>query len=47
MGRPGKVEGTRELLVPKYPCVVAYVEREGVVTILRILHTSVKWPKKL
>lgn len=46
MGRPGRVPGTRELVIPGLPYVLPYVEKEGVVFILRVMHTSMKWPEK-
>lgn len=45
LGRPGRVPGTRELAIPGLPFVVPYVEQDGVVVILRIMHTSMKWPE--
>ncbi len=45
MGRPGRVEGTRELIIPGLPFILPYVERAGVIVILRVMHTSMKWPK--
>jgi len=47
MGRPGRVEGTRELVVPGLPYILPYVEKEGAVIILRVMHASLKWPEKL
>lgn len=47
IGRPGKVSGTRELVIPGLPYIMPYVEKEGAVIILRVMHTSMKWPKKL
>lgn len=46
MGRPGRVEGTRELVIQGHPYVLPYIvrEREMEVLILRVLHTSMKWP---
>ena len=42
--RPGRVQGTRELVVPATPFIVVYrVEATGVV-ILRALHGAQKWP---
>jgi toxin ParE1/3/4 len=45
IGRPGRVYGTRELLVQKTPYVVAYRVRSGVVDILAVIHSSRTWPK--
>jgi len=44
MGRPGRLEGTRELVVSGTPFVVVYWVREGGIQILRILHHARKWP---
>ena len=44
IGRPGKVEGTRELIVPSLPDVVIYTFVGQVVHIARILHGAQKWP---
>lgn len=43
-GRAGRVLRTRELVISKYPYVVPYQVRDDVVYILRVLHTSRKWP---
>ena len=41
--RPGRVNGTRELVVrPNY--IVVYAENSAVVTILRVLHAAQMWP---
>jgi toxin ParE1/3/4 len=45
MGRLGRVEGTRELVVA--PFIVAYRVRRSEVQILSILHAARKWPEKL
>ena len=46
-GRPGRVEGTRELVVPDTPYLVPYRVRGNAVEILRVFHGARKWPKKL
>ena len=43
-GRAGRVLRTRELVISKYPYIVPYQVRDDVVYILRVLHTSRKWP---
>ena len=43
-GRPGRVEGTRELVVTGLPYVVDEVHTEAVV-ILRVLHGAMRWPQ--
>ena len=46
LGRPGRVEGTRELVVPDTPYLVPYRVRGHAVEILRVFHGARKWPKK-
>ncbi len=43
IGRLGQNLRTRELIITKYPYVVPYQMRDGVIYILRVLHTSRKW----
>jgi toxin ParE1/3/4 len=43
-GRPGKVKGTRELVLSALPYVVVYVVREDAVVVVRILHGAQQWP---
>jgi toxin ParE1/3/4 len=45
MGRPGRVPGMRELVIPGLPNILPYVEKEGVIFILRVMHAAMKWPK--
>ncbi|MBW2368324.1 MAG: type II toxin-antitoxin system RelE/ParE family toxin [Deltaproteobacteria bacterium] len=45
LGRPGRVAGTRELVVPGLPFVLPYVEDGNSVVILRVMHTSMRWPE--
>ncbi|MSP62383.1 MAG: type II toxin-antitoxin system RelE/ParE family toxin [Myxococcales bacterium] len=47
MGRPGRVPRTRELIVPDAPSIVAYRVKDQVVEVLRVLHSSRKWPTQL
>jgi toxin ParE1/3/4 len=44
MGRPGRVPGTRELVIPKTPFVVPYRLRGKTIQILRIFHGVRRWP---
>jgi len=44
LGRPGRVDGTRELVIPDLPYVVAYRVVEGRTNILRVWHTAKDWP---
>ncbi|HLY61937.1 MAG TPA: type II toxin-antitoxin system RelE/ParE family toxin [Terriglobia bacterium] len=47
LGRPGRVDGTRELVVPDTPYLVPYRVRGHAVEILRVFHGARRWPKKL
>ena len=47
LGHPGRVPGTRELVIPKTPFVVPYRVRDTVVEILRVYHHARRWPKRL
>lgn len=44
LGRPGRVPGTRELIVPKTRYIVPYRVRGGAVEVLRVFHTSRRLP---
>ena len=44
MGRPGRVQGTRELVVTGTPYIVPYRVAENTVQILRVMHAGRKWP---
>ncbi|MGJ7610247.1 MULTISPECIES: type II toxin-antitoxin system RelE/ParE family toxin [unclassified Variovorax] len=46
-GRPGRIEGTRELIVRRTPYIVAYRVGKDRVRILRILHSAQLWPGEL
>ena len=46
LGRPGRVPGTRELIVLKTRYVVPYRVRGGRVEILRVFHTSRRLPPR-
>ena len=43
-GRPGRKEGTRELVLSPLPYVVVYQIAAEVIHIARILHGAQKWP---
>jgi addiction module RelE/StbE family toxin len=47
LGRPGRVLGTRELIVGGLPYVIPYRVRDDDIEILRVLHTSRRWPEDL
>jgi toxin ParE1/3/4 len=46
MGRPGRVTGTRELVVDGTPYILPYRVRNRVVQILRVLHGARRWPQR-
>ena len=47
IGRPGRVAGTRELVVTGTPYIVPYRIRGGYVQILRAFHGAPRWPDSL
>ena len=47
LGRPGRVPGTRELVVPDTPYIIPYRVRHDRVEILRVFHAARRWPPKL
>lgn len=47
IGRPGRVIGTRELVIGSLPYIIAYRVRDKDLEILRVLHTSRAWPQEL
>jgi toxin ParE1/3/4 len=45
IGKPGRIHGTRELVVPEYPSyILIYRAKGGALEILRVLHAARKWP---
>jgi toxin ParE1/3/4 len=47
LGRPGRVAGTRELVVPGTPYVIPYRLRGDRLEIIAVFHGRQKWPKRL
>lgn len=45
MGRPGRVPGTRELVIPKTPFIVPYRVVGATIQILRVYHGRRRWPE--
>ena len=43
-GRPGRIFGTRELVIGKYPFIVPYKVESAEIQILRVFHTSQRLP---
>src|SRR4051812_3155589 len=46
LGRPGRLEGTRELVFAPLPFVVVYRVKQEIVEIARVLHGAQQWPVK-
>ncbi|MGA7220175.1 MAG: type II toxin-antitoxin system RelE/ParE family toxin [Candidatus Sulfotelmatobacter sp.] len=46
LGRPGRVAGTRELVVSGTPYIIPYRVRNNEIQILRFFHGARKWPSK-
>jgi len=44
MGRPGRVPGTRELVIPRTPYIVPYRVHRHALEILRVYHAARRWP---
>ena len=44
MGRPGRVEETRERVVSGLPYILPYYIKKKEVRILAVMHTARKWP---
>ena len=47
IGRAGRVPDTKELVVPDTPYIVPYRVKDVTVQVLRVFHTSRKWPDRL
>ena len=46
IGRPGRVPGTRELVIARTPFTVPYRLQGEVLQILRVLHGARRWPER-
>lgn len=44
LGRPGRLEGTRELVLSPFPFLIVYRVKEEIIEIARILHGAQRWP---
>ena len=44
MGRTGRIDGTRELVIANTPYIVIYRVKGSAVEVLRVLHSSRKYP---
>lgn len=47
MGRPGRVSGTRELVVADTPYIIPYRVRRGRLELMAVFRGRQKWPAKL
>ena len=47
IGRPGRIEGTRELVVEGTPFIVPYRQKNACIEILRVYHQSRCWSDTL
>lgn len=47
MGHPGRVKGTREIVIVRTPYIAVYRIKGKIIQILRVLHGAQKWPKRL
>ena len=46
MGRPGRVPGTRELVIPDTAYIVPYQVQDHCLQVLRVYHGAQEWPKR-
>lgn len=46
-GRPGRVAGTRELVIANTPYIVAYKIDRTTIRVLRVIHGARRWPASL
>jgi addiction module RelE/StbE family toxin len=47
MGRPGRVLGTRELVIPDTPYIIPYRVKGERLELIAVFHGRQKWPAKL
>ncbi|MBC6471957.1 MAG: type II toxin-antitoxin system RelE/ParE family toxin [Hormoscilla sp. GM102CHS1] len=46
MGRVGRVEGTRELVISQTPYILIYRVKGNAVEILRVIHSAMRYPDR-
>ena len=46
IGRQGRVEDTRELVLSDLPYIIPYRQKNGWIEILRVFHQARKWPEQ-
>jgi len=47
LGRPGRITGTRELMISGTPYIIPYRVRGEVIELLRVYHGARRWPDEL
>ena len=47
IGRPGRVAGTRELVISQLPYIAAYRQQSAGIDVLAVFHTARDWPQSL
>jgi addiction module RelE/StbE family toxin len=47
LGRIGRVNQARELILKKFQYILVYLVESSYIDIIRLLHTSRKWPNSL
>jgi toxin ParE1/3/4 len=46
IGRPGRMQNTRELVISNSPYIVVYAIEENMIVVLRVLHAAQTWPSE-
>ena len=46
-GRPGRIPGTRELVISKTPFIAAYTVQKTRIVVLAVYHGAQRWPEEL
>jgi toxin ParE1/3/4 len=46
LGKPGRLSGTREYLLPELPYFLPYTVEGNGLAILRLIHTARRWPER-
>ena len=47
IGRPGRVNGTRELVITHTPYIVPYRVKASTIQVLRVYHGARRWPDQI
>ena len=47
IGRPGRINGARELIIQRTPYIAVYRIARSTIRILRVLHGAQMWPQEL